>query len=67
LVVLFGKQFKFMSRQEFEQLSKNRIMMCYGLNLLGFTVFGGTSIVNSFGYSSHFYLILMGQQWVRLD
>jgi len=37
------------------------------LNLLGFTVFGGTSIVNSFGYSSHFYLILMGQQWGRLD
>ena len=45
LVVLFGKGFKFMSRYQFQQLRKYRVMMCQGLNLPDFTVFASTSIV----------------------
>ena len=47
LVVLFSEGFKFMSRYQFQQLRKYRVMMCQGLNLPVITVFVRTSIVTN--------------------
>ena len=47
LMVSFGEGFKFMSRYQFQQLRKDRVMMRQGLNLPVFTVFVRTSIVTN--------------------
>jgi hypothetical protein len=61
-VVLICEGLEFMSRNQFQQLGEYRIMMCQGLSLPVFAVFGGTSIVSTCRDLGLFYSRFMGQQ-----
>ena len=64
LVMLICEGLEFMSRNQFQQLGEYRIMMCQGLSLPVFAVFGGTSIVSTCRDLGLFYSRFMGQQWI---